>query len=291
MNEHVKVYHVGLGGYTILQAPSVTNIQMMSFVIRTPGGHTVVMDGGFGRDATEYLCPLLAQYGNHVDLWLLTHCHSDHYSALLEIFKNGLAGLEIDRILVNFPPHAWVNRIETDSGDAVPNAEMYAVMAKNAALFQTVHTGDVFTVDGLRIDVLCDPAEYLDFEQKGKIPNAGVNGTSVVYKLTFPNGKTALFLGDLDLFGGNLLAGRYGEKLKSDIVQMAHHGQNGCGENVYRLVKPELCLWPAPMWLYNNDAGKGYNTHVWKTVTVRGWMDALGVKKHAVEGEGPALVE
>ena len=71
---------------------------------------------------------------------------------------------------------------------------------------------------------------------------------------------------------------------------MAHHGQNGAGENVYQRIRPTLCMWTAPLWLWNNDAGQGFNTHFFKTVTVRTWMEKLGVTMHAVEGEGPALI-
>ena len=129
-------------------------------------------------------------------------------------------------------------------------------------------------------------------EYSAPSPNKGssINDTSLVYRVLFPNGKTALFLGDLGLRAGNILAEDFGTYLKSDIVQMAHHGQNGADENVYRLIRPDVCLWTAPIWLYNNDRGNGFNTAHYKTVTVRGWMEKLGVTLHAVEGEGLTVI-
>ena len=76
------------------------------------------------------------------------------------------------------------------------------------------------------------------------------------------------------------------DKLKADYVQMAHHGQNGVDKPFYEAVNPTACLWCTPQWLWDNDAGKGFNTHCWKTVTVRGWMDELGVKEHYVMKDG-----
>ena len=53
---------------------------------------------------------------------------------------------------------------------------------------------------------------------------------------------------------------------------------------------PKGCFWATPVWLWNNDAGKGYNTHSWKTVEVRGWMEELGVKTHFINKDGTCVV-
>ena len=102
--------------------------------------------------------------------------------------------------------------------------------------------------------------------------------------------KTVMFLGDLGWDAGAKLLSMHGEKLKSDIVQMAHHGQNGVERDVYEAIAPSACIWCTPLWLWNNDAGKGYNTHVFKTIIVRGWMDELGVKEHYVAKDGDQTI-
>jgi hypothetical protein len=71
---------------------------------------------------------------------------------------------------------------------------------------------------------------------------------------------------------------------------MAHHGQNGVDRAFYEAVSPRGCLWCAPAWLYNNDIGKGYNTHVWRTVEVRGWMEEIGATEHYVIKDGLQVV-
>jgi hypothetical protein len=118
-----------------------------------------------------------------------------------------------------------------------------------------------------------------------------INDTSIVVQVCFPNGKTALFLGDLGEHSGDVLAEMYGEDLRSDIVQMAHHGQQGTGKNVYELVNPSVCLWPTPDWLWTNDSGKGYNSGPWETFETREWMESLGVKLHGREFDGDVLVK
>ncbi len=282
-----KTINIGLGGYTILQAPNMTEIQMMSYVITTPQGKVIVIDGGLGGDA-PYLREQILLRGGHVSLWLLTHCHYDHYSALLEIDAEP-CGVTIEKVCYNFPPQKWVDTVEP--GEKTSNDRIYNFIATHPSICHIVSEGDVLTCDGMRIEVMNDPMDFNKFTDPSPNNGSNVNDTSLVFRFTFPNGKTALFLGDLGLRAGDQFAERYGESLKSDIVQMAHHGQNGAGENVYQLIRPDVCMWTAPMWLWNNDLGDGYDTYRFKTVIVRGWMDKLGVKHHAVEGEGPAIIK
>ena len=102
----------------------------------------------------------------------------------------------------------------------------------------------------------------------------------------------AKFLGDLGIEGGRqLLATVDPALIKSDYVQMAHHGQNGCERDFYEEVAPKGAFWCAPDWLWYNDAGKGYNTHVFKTVEVRGWMEEIGVTENYVIMNGTQVVE
>ena len=277
----MKTLDIGLGGYSILQAPNMTNTQMMSYIIRTPNGKNIVIDGGRPGDA-KYLREKIGEYGNHVDMWLITHCHDDHFCALMEILKDQ-QDMTIEKIYYNFPTRDWLNKIEPMD----VNNEFIDIIESRSDLFFVVKQYDELEIDGINISVLNDP---LALTKETDTKGIGINDTSVVFRFTFPNKKTSLFLGDLGLRAGDLLEEEYGDKLKSDIVQMAHHGQDGAGENVYKRIRPEVGMWTAPMWLWNNDTGNGFNTHTFKTVIVRGWMEKLGVKLHAIEGEGPAVI-
>ena len=120
--------------------------------------------------------------------------------------------------------------------------------------------------------------------------NDPVNNSDIVYQAVI-NGKKLLFLGDLGYEGGKRLLKECGEEtLKSDIVQMAHHGQNGVGKEVYMAVSPDICLWPTPEWLWNNDSGDGPGSGLWKTLEVRGWMEELGVKDNYCTKDGNILL-
>lgn len=289
-----NTFKIGLGGYKILQAPNMTKTQMMSYLITTPDNKLMVIDGGVSGDA-EYLTEKIHQLGSVVSMWIITHMHYDHFEALVEILKQpDMNGITVEKLCYNFPPAQWVNQAEPRFAGV--NKVFYELLPKFRHITQIVEEGDVYNVDGIVIDVMKIPNDYNDYDT-AYTGGSTVNDTSIVFRLTFPNGKTALFLGDLGFRAGNRLAERYKEKLKSDIVQMAHHGQNGVGENVYRWIHPKICMWTAPMWLYENNMWfydpkleNEFNSHHFKTVTVRRWMDKLGVTMHAVEGKGPAWI-
>ena len=289
-----KIFKIGLDGYKIIQAPSITNIQMMSYLIVTPNNKLIVIDGGYREDA-EYLTDKIKEFGSVVHMWIITHMHYDHYNALVEILEqHDLMGIKIDKLYFNFPPKEWVNNAEPHF--LKYNTNFYNLLESYNKTTHIVQEGDIYSIDGILLEIIKVPNDYADYDPE-YAEGSTVNDTSLVFKMTFPNGKTALFLGDLGFRAGQKLANRFKDKLRSDIVQMAHHGQNGVGEDVYKYVKPMLCMWTAPMWLYDNNLGlrdekheNKFNSHVYKTVTVRGWMDRLNVKMHAVEGEGEAVI-
>ena len=128
-----------------------------------------------------------------------------------------------------------------------------------------------------------------------------MNDASLVFKITAPN-KTVLFLGDLGPEGGDVLYEESRHLLKSDIVQMAHHGHMNIGMEVYAAIEPEACLWCCPDWLYNEPEIPTYlqdrqrlrnmqRERMYGTAVTRRWMDILGVKVHYVTGYGTNIIE
>ena len=108
----------------------------------------------------------------------------------------------------------------------------------------------------------------------------------------FDTGKTTfLVLGDTGIKSSEKLLKTQKEKLKSDIVQMAHHGQSGATKELYEQINPTICMWPTPEWLWNNDSGEGKGSGPWKTLETRLWMEELKVKKNYVEKDGDITIK
>jgi beta-lactamase superfamily II metal-dependent hydrolase len=103
-------------------------------------------------------------------------------------------------------------------------------------------------------------------------------------------GASILFLGDLGVEGGDRLLKSElggGNRLQSEYVQMAHHGQNGVGRNVYEAVHAKYAFWPTPKWLW--EPPKPGAKSPYRTAEVRQWMTELGIQKNYVMKDG--LVE
>ena len=80
------------------------------------------------------------------------------------------------------------------------------------------------------------------------------------------------------------------EKIKSDVVFLSHHGQNGANKNFYEVVNPEICVWPTVHWLWeNNSGGQGPGSGPWLTNYVKCWMQDIGVKRQFLLTKDAAL--
>ena len=265
----------------IYMLKSVTNIQMESFIITTADGKVIAVDGGFREDAEyflEFLRELTGEAVPHIDAWLFTHAHSDHMSAFFEIMENKRDSVTVGVIHYNIPSPQFFLR-GGDKNAAATAQTFYSDMPLYADKIAIVTEGDTYEIGDAKFEILYtpDPAFLRDVG----------NNTTTVYKMTL-GGKVALILGDCGIEAGNKMLEKYKgtDILKADICQMAHHGQNGATKEFYEAVRPEVCFWCAPNWLWDNNAGKGFNTHIWKTVEVRGWMEELGVKQNIVLKDG-----
>ena len=246
--------------------------QMMSYVIESEDGKVVVIDGGWEEDAS-YLRSFIAARGYHVDAWFITHPHADHIEALTWILLNP-GGTVIDNIYASFPPMEWFDQYASGAGGSLQ--DFFEALDAAGKSYTDIDPGDVFDLDEIRIEIL-------SVENTNITVNAA-NNSSMTMRVSDPS-KSVLFLGDLGLEGGDELLGYvdYG-KLRTDYVQMAHHGQGAVSEAFYQIVQPDYCLWPTPLWLWNNDNGGGYDSGPWTTLETRRWMDDMNVKSNYVSG-------
>ena len=103
-----------------------------------------------------------------------------------------------------------------------------------------------------------------------------------------------MFLGDLGVEGGiQLIETVPSEELKCEFVQMAHHGQNGVSQEFYRMIRPKICLFDAPLWLWENylpEAEPVKGSGPFKTLLTRAWMEELGVETYCVHAFGDHLL-
>jgi beta-lactamase superfamily II metal-dependent hydrolase len=111
----------------------------------------------------------------------------------------------------------------------------------------TVRTGMEFYLCNAKVEIL--------YTEEDHFPNQlnDFNDTSTVTRLTLA-GQTFLFLGDASYVAQDNMIAMYGADLKSDIVQLSHHGWDGNRLDLYKLVKPHAVFWPGSSGEYKSQS-------------------------------------
>lgn len=254
---------------------------MNCYVIKTAGGHLIVIDGGgAGSEKNNgYLYKKLQEISGSecpvIDAWFLSHMHDDHTNEFIIIGNDESKKITVKKIYMNFASRQFMQSSEGGRFyylyDGIISAydRFFGAGAFEKVNGKTAFEGDVIEIDGVKIEIMLTVSD----EEKEK----NINDTSMIFR-AYIEGQTVLFLGDGHIEVSERLMEKYGESLKSDIVQMAHHGQNGVTFEVYKTVCPKLCLWPTPIWVYENKQG------IYQTTEVRRFMMDMGVKHHIVAG-------
>ncbi len=262
---------------------------MMCYVILTKNNKLIVIDGGIdgtGLNADVYLLDKLREisglYHPVIDAWFFTHIHNDHVNEFIKMVNNHKEEFSVKSFYFNFPKRDFVMKYGSESelswfDKFTESFNAYAGESDAYDKYRRIQKGDTIDIDDVHFEVLQTPDET-------EISNC-INNSSIVLKMIYMD-KSILFLGDLGIEGGNRLLNDYGNYLKSDFVQMAHHGQNGVTKKVYETINPSVCLWPTPIWVWENRGKDGTEGNgPYQTTAVRGWMyNDLGITEHYVSG-------
>ncbi len=274
------------------------NSLMQSFVLRTEHGKLIVLDGGVdsaGKDEAAYMPAALraiAGVGQNdyveVEAWFLSHAHKDHFrelsKTLTEYYND--ENFFVKNFYFDFP-NFNTEEYPYDTGDDAYlevlslSMDLYAEARNipvvgdsyyddlNGAVINadTIANGSAdMEIDGVRIEFL----------QTWDISNGtDINDNSLIMRMWI-DGQSVLFLSDAHTAAGESLLKKYGLKLQSDIVQMAHHGQRGVGKEVYDAVDAKVRIWNTPLWVWNN-------TTDYEIGTTRSWVN--GGKDFTVGGK------
>ena len=128
----------------------------MGYVLVTENGRLIVIDGGCPNDAEDFLALLekTADGKPVVDLWIMTHAHSDHFGALKVIASTPALRqrVEVKTLLWRFP-----NEFVEGNGNT-PHPAMNAMMQEICqSLGATAHTPELdekMTVDSMELHFL-----------------------------------------------------------------------------------------------------------------------------------------
>ncbi len=246
------------------QTQSCTTVQLtqlaqedygMSYVIRLSDGRFIVIDGGNNFELeVDRLMSYLREHSPHekpiIASWIMTHAHCDHYQCyigfddkykedyIIESFMLNFMEIDDERFSGNMSVDA---RFDFDNSNCANIPILFEKMVNSKAPIYMPHTGQVYNIGDARIEFLSTLDETVDFM------NNNINATSLVFKLDIAS-QTVLFTADAT-FSEAKLVQLYGDYLKSDILQVPHHGFEGPIDpevelEGYILTNPEVCLLP-----------------------------------------------
>ena len=249
----------------IIQLTNMTPCQSMGYVIKANSGEVIVIDGGAKGNEDE-LERVITKAGGHVKYWLITHPHHDHHDSVINLLSRDTNKITYDNICSSSLTDLWAD--EKKQGDQLKcwNKFVREIVKQR---FVELKKGQRFNVGTVTLDVLSDA--------NPEIEKNITNNQSIVFRITEDN-FSFLMLGDLGIEGEEKIVD---VDLKSDAVQMSHHGQQGVSEEFYKKIKPQFAFWPTPRWLWDNTKYLGAGNPgegPFKTPENAEWMRRLGAK-------------
>lgn len=211
----------------------------LMLIFRLPDGRLIVVDGGTYNSRSAGLLYKnirdMAPDPNNIVIaaWVLTHAHGDHtggYNQFVEVYAGRI---KVERVIHNFTTkaqYALVNDYGRDD-QSRENAKKLADEVIKA------HTGQLYHFGGATMEILYT---FDDFEPE---PLPYHNTTSLIFRISM-GGQTVMVLGDAYTVSNDIASRMWGSYLKSDIVQIAHHGYIGGTVEVYTLIDADTALWP-----------------------------------------------
>lgn len=214
------------------------------YILRLPDGRFIIFDGGYKDDDRVYkTLRELESKEIVIAAWFISHPHGDHYPAFIDFIKkhNHDKTITIQSVMHNFTHYDryYINGSagKDTSGDSVK--EIYAAIetyVPDVPLIK-VHTGQMMTFGSATVEVIYTIEDLMP----KTIPN--INDTSLVIRVTMAD-RSLMLLADTCYDSGPIMHKMWGSHLKSDIVQVAHHGMWPSVAEIYEDIKAEIVLFP-----------------------------------------------
>ena len=215
----------------------------MCYVVRLADGSFIIVDGGFAiKGYAERIYNVLKKQAPDpenivIAAWIITHAHDDHVDVFGDFFKTYASEVTVERFITNMPSDDQVVDIwEPEWNYSAKTRELIKTYFPDA-LVTKAHPGQEFYIRNAKIDILFT----LDVYDKQV---RDFNNSSVVFTLS-AEGRKMIFLGDYDDKGDTIPKLYSAATLKSDIVQVAHHGLPENSSNAMcSIIAPKYAFWP-----------------------------------------------
>lgn len=195
-----------------------------AIALRTPHAHWILVDAGRawrGGDAgRSTVIPYIGRRGGQLDLFVLSHPHTDHVGGAASVMHALRPATFID---AGFPGAADAYRVSLDEA------------RHDHVHWARAHPGDTLTIDGVSLRILAPDSAWT-------ASLADPNLASVVVQVRY--GEISLLcMGDAEEPEEDWLLARDSSVLHADILKVAHHGsRTSSTESFLAAVQPRLAL-------------------------------------------------
>ena len=235
----------------------------LCLIYRLADGSFVIVDGGHSEDATVVAADIIAALREQskdyaksdsdirIAAWIITHPHSDHFGTFVKAYSQ-FTKFKVERIFANFWDEATFEAFKAAkdsfaSGKYTTYSQTPGIAEKLGAEYIVPHVGQVWWIGGTKFEFLYTLESFLPRS------TPTFNTSSLIFRTVTTNaaGKdyTVMVTGDGTGYTMQIIADTFGEALKSDVVQLAHHGSITSGNSsgtlkAYEYMKPSVLFWP-----------------------------------------------
>ncbi|MES2087735.1 MAG: ComEC/Rec2 family competence protein [Patescibacteria group bacterium] len=189
--------------------------------IEAPNGNQMLIDGGPPKTVLSALRKVMPFYDRSIDMLMVTNPDADHMAGFIDVLKSFKVG-EVIEPGTNSPSATYAELERTIKEKKVPQ-----VVARR---------GEIIWLDkkaGVGFYVLFPDRDILGL---------ATNDGSIVGRLVYGN-TSVMFTGDSPSNIEHYLVALDGEKLKSDVLKVGHHGsRTSTSEEFVGVVDPTMAI-------------------------------------------------
>ncbi|MBO5203113.1 MAG: MBL fold metallo-hydrolase [Clostridia bacterium] len=227
----------------------------MSYAIQLSDGSFIMIDGGWkfnGSVEADNLYKWLKEKSGGEDIvisaWIMTHLHHDHMGVFADFVTRYNSKVEIKAVIHNYADYDyWAG---TSGSDNTSSHKQYYQNYENAV--KRIGTDKVVVPHNGQVAVIGDATVEFLYTHEDFYPQKLLeyNNSSLIFRI-WVGGHTVMFSGDAQNEATDGCVALYGSYLKSDFVQVSHHGvgrDNGAQAGSvewYQHVDPKIVMYPA----------------------------------------------
>lgn len=272
-------------GAAMYSVPATSGFDMTRscFVFKSVSGELIVYDGG-RRDDASHVVDVLEYISNgkkpKVSAWLLSQLRPSHSGVLCEICENAALAerVEISDVYCNPMTKKFYTEIGLVKGEKadVLSYDRDIILNVRKYLGATLHTPearDTVSVGEFSAEVIHTPCDAI--KKYEKVTN---NDACTVYRIVYNGEQSILLLGDGEKYTARALEA-LGKELKSDILQIGHHGRASISEKCLRAIDADVYIAQTTNKIWYSEESSSARVYIYRT---RRYIREMGKKRENV---------